>query len=188
MAALINRQFYVGPDNGLFSLLIEEGQSLSTPPVYIALNKPCFWLSKISQSFHGRDIFAPVAAHLANGVTLEKLGDPFDDPVRLPFPKPQKTSKGWQGQVMRVDHFGNLITNFSALQLPQDSGVNLHVRNTIIKDYVTTFGSRPEDTLITMIDSSGYLAIAVVNGSAAEKLGVEADEPVLLTLSSEAHP
>ena len=186
MAALIGGQYFVGPDNGLFSLLIEKGKDLTTPPVYIELSRKRFWLSEVSQSFHGRDIFAPVAAHLAKGVPIEELGDPFENPVCLSLPKPQKTGEGWQGQVLRVDHFGNLITNFTRLQLPPTGGVNLHVAGASITQLVTTFGSRPTGELIAMLDSSGHLSISVVNGSAAERLGVCADEPILLTFTSEA--
>lgn len=185
MLAAIGDQFFIGPDNGLFSLLIKKAEDLTTPPVYIALNKTHYWLPQVSNSFHGRDIFAPVAAHLANGVKLEELGDPFENPVLITIPVPQKTEDGWLGQVMQVDHFGNLVTNITREQLKPDTGVTISVKNTTINEVVATFGSKPAGELIAMFDSSGHLAISVVNGSAAERLGVSADEIVRLTLSSE---
>lgn len=185
MAADIGGQIFIGPDNGLFSLLIEKGKDLTTPPVFVELNRKRFWLSQVSQSFHGRDIFAPVAAHLAGGVPIEELGDPFEDPVCLKFPEPIKTEEGWQGRVLRVDHFGNLITNFRRLQLPQAGGVILDVGKTSVTQFVSTFGSRPAGELIAMIDSGGYLSVSVVNGSAAKLLGVAADEPVFLKTTAE---
>lgn len=185
MLAAIGDQYFIGPDNGLFSLLIEKAKDLTTPPVYIALNKPRFWLPQVSNSFHGRDIFAPVAAHLANGIKIEELGDPFENPVLISIPMPQKTADGWLGQVMLVDHFGNLVTNLTREQLKPGVGVIISVKNTTINGVVDTFGSKPAGELIVMLDSSGHLAISMVNGSAADRLGVRVDEPVTITYTSE---
>lgn len=186
MAAAIGGQYFVGPDNGLFTLVIDQAAQLTTPPVYIALNKPRFWLAKVSKSFHGRDVFAPVAAHLASGIALEEMGDPFTNPVRIPMPTPERTPRGWQGQVVGVDHFGNLVTNLTALQLPQGTGVIFHVANTTIPSLSTTFGDRLAGELIAMLDSGGHLAISVVNGSAARLLGVGLDSPVEIVFEREA--
>lgn len=185
MLAAIGNQYFIGPDNGLFSLIIQKAADFTTPPVYIALNKPRFWLAQVSNSFHGRDIFAPVAAHLANGVRLEELGDSFEAPMLITIPTPQKTANGWRGQVMQVDHFGNLVTNITKEQLNPGGGVNISVKNTLLNEVVATFGSKAPGELIAMLDSSGHLAISVVNGSAADRLGVRADEPVQLTFTSE---
>jgi S-adenosylmethionine hydrolase len=188
MAACIGGQYFVGPDNGLFSLVIENNKIHSTPPIFIELNQRRFWLPQPSNSFHGRDIFAPVSAHLAKGVLLVELGDRFDDPVMVSAPKPVKTENGWQGKVIRVDHFGNLVTNFSCEQLEAGAGVSLRVGKHTITDFVTTFGNRPACSLIFMIDSDGHLAISVVNGSAADRLGIGVEEPVLLSFSLEGQP
>jgi hypothetical protein len=185
MLAAIGSQYFIGPDNGLFSLLIQKAQDLTTPPVYIALNKPRFWLPQVSNSFHGRDIFAPVAAHLARGVQIEELGDPFENPMLISIPLPQKTADGWRGQIMQVDHFGNLVTNLTREQLKGDTGVTISVKNTTLHEVVATFGSKPAGDLIAMFDSSGHLAISVVNGSAAARLSVGADETVTLHFTSE---
>lgn len=185
MLAAIGDQYFIGPDNGLFSLLIKKAEGLTTPPVFIALNRSRYWLPQVSNSFHGRDIFAPVAAHLANGVALEELGDPFENPMLIKIPVPQKTMNGWIGQVMLVDHFGNLATNLTYEQLNSKIGVNIFVKNTTINGVVETFGSKPVGELIAMLDSSGHLAISVVNGSAADRLGIHAGEPVSITYSSE---
>lgn len=185
MLAAIGNQYFIGPDNGLFSLVIKKAEDLTTPPVYIALNKTHYWLPQVSNSFHGRDIFAPVAAHLAKGVQLEELGDPFETPMLISVPVPQKTAEGWLGQVMLVDHFGNLVTNITKEQLKPGSGVNISVKNTILNEVVATFGSKAPGELIAMLDSSGHLAVSVVNGSAADRLNVHADESVTLTFTSE---
>ena len=187
MVAAIGGQYFVGPDNGLFSLLIEKAADLTTPPVYIALNRPRFWLPQVSNSFHGRDIFAPVAAHIAGGTAIEEMGDPFDDPAILKLPVPQKTEDGWLGQVMRSDHFGNLITNLSRKHLIPGARVVIHVKNTVIDGLCSTFADKPAGEAITMLDSSGCLAISVVNGNAAEKLGIHPDEPVRIVIQQGEH-
>jgi len=183
MLAVIGGQYFVGPDNGLFSLLMEKADDLTTPPVYIDLNKPRFWLPQVSNSFHGRDIFAPVAAHLAAGVPFEEMGDPFSDPVRITIPLPQKTENGYAGHVLHVDHFGNLITNFTRKELPQGVGVNVHVKDRTLPGLIKTFGSSPSGELIAMLDSGGRLEISVVNGSAAALLNAGSGEVVLLSFN-----
>jgi len=126
-----------------------------------------------------------VAAHLAAGVQLEELGDPFENPMLISIPVPQKTSDGWLGQVMQVDHFGNLVTNITSEQLKPDMRVNISVKDAIFHEVVSTFGSKAPGELIAMFDSSGHLAISVVNGSAADRLSITADEPIRLTFTSE---
>ena len=177
MLAIIDGQYFIGPDNGLFTLLIEKSKTTS----FVWLNNPRYWLSQVSNSFHGRDIFAPVAAHLANGVSPNELGDALVDPVLLSIPVPIENANGWQGQVMRADHFGNLITNFTSQHLNPGVRVNFIVKKTTIRGLSETFGDQPSGELIAMLDSSGHLAISVVNGSAAQQLGVNAGEPVTLT-------
>ena len=83
LAAQLGDQFFVGPDNGLLTPLIQDAERNQQQIELVHLDKPQFWLPKISRTFHGRDIFSPVAAHLANGIRLHELGTPFGDPVRL---------------------------------------------------------------------------------------------------------
>lgn len=181
MLALMGGQYFVGPDNGLFGLLMDRTEEYTTPPVYISLNKPRFWLPQVSNSFHGRDIFAPVAAHLASGVPFEEMGDPFDNPMRLSIPNPQKTKQGWKGQVLRVDHFGNLVTNLTYIELHGRDGVMLTVKGKTLHGLSVTFGDRAPGELIAMLDSSGYLAVSLVNGSASAFLNARSGEPVTLS-------
>ncbi len=185
MGAAIGEHLFVGPDNGLFTLLIQKSADHTMPPTFVHLNKPRFWLPQVSKSFHGRDIFAPVAAHLSRGVALEEMGDPFTNPVLLSMPEPVKTKQGWRGQVVGVDHFGNLVTNLSSLHLQHGVGVKIHVANRTIPSLTITFGGQPAGELIAMLDSGGHLAISVVNGSAAQVLGVGIDESVELTFTGE---
>src|SRR4026207_2241054 len=78
-----------------------------------------YFLKPVSRTFHGRDIFAPVAAHIAKGVPAARMGKPVDDYLRLNFEKPVRTARrGWTGAILKIDHFGNLITNFPADDFP----------------------------------------------------------------------
>jgi S-adenosylmethionine hydrolase len=180
LAARIGGQYFVGPDNGLFTGVIEAAEKAGSPMTFYHLNKPEFWLKQVSRSFHGRDLFAPVAAALANGVPLEQMGEVITDPARIMVPRPEATIDGWAGQVLAVDHFGNLLTNLTPEHLPEDGSIVIKVGEARIDGLVQTFGDRGPDSLIAMVDSSGSLAIAVVNGSAAEKLKVGAGTSVFL--------
>src|SRR6185436_14616213 len=106
-----------------------------------------YWLQNISYVFHGLDIFSPVAAHLANGVPLSELGTPFNDPVRLELPKPQATSHGWSGEVIHIDHFGNISTNIRVENMgdamSEKQNIRVRLNGTAISGLVNTFGERP---------------------------------------------
>ena len=170
MAARIGQQLVVGPDNGLFTLLydlaVQQGQDIQG----IHLDQPRFWRSQVSQVFHGRDIFAPVAAHLANGVALEDLGSPLPDLVRLVVPQPARIHHGWRCQVMNVDYFGTLQLNLTRSALGNASVKQVSLEGTEIEGLCQAFGDRPPGSLVALFDSSDHLSIAVVNGNAAQRL------------------
>ena len=177
IAGRVGDSFFVGPDNGLFSLLWELAEEQRKPVEVFHLDNPDYWLPVVSRVFHGRDIFAPVAAHLANGVALEAIGKAITDPVRIVVPKPTKTDHGWQAEVISVDAFGTLNLNLRADQLTGNR-VTALINGKKITDFVKTFGERPAGTAVLMIDSSGWLSIAIVNGSAAARLGAKNRTPV----------
>ena len=185
MAAQIGDWFYVGPDNGTITVLLERAEQESWQTKFIQLDRAQYWLGDISHVFHGRDIFSPVAAHLANGVHLNDLGIPFTDPVRLELPKPEKTENVWQGEVIHIDHFGNVSTNIRAEHLGDaiDNNETILVRlNGIeIHGLVHTFGERPAGELVALIGSTGNLGIAVVNGNTQQKLGTKVGEEIEVT-------
>lgn len=170
IAAQIGDQFYVGPDNGTLTLWLQKKPAAR----FFALDKPQYWLKEVSHVFHGRDIFAPVAAHLAAGLPLEALGTPFDDPLLLQLPQPRRLPNGLRGEVIHSDHFGNLTSNIRAedlgdrLQSPQKLRVRLN--NVEISGLVNTFGERPAGELVALIGSTGNLLACLVNGSAAAQL------------------
>jgi S-adenosylmethionine hydrolase len=178
IAAQIGSQYFVGPDNGLFSLIITRAEENNDIIKFVHLNQPEYWLAEVSSVFHGRDVFAPVAAYLASGKPLDSLGTEIQDPVRFEIPRPIHNREGWSGQVIHIDHFGNLATNLNLSHLRNVSTVVVKIKDRQVIGLVSTFGERPEGTLIALIDSSGSLAISVVNGSAAHILKSQTGDQV----------
>ena len=170
LAAKIGEQLFVCPDNGLLTGVIETAEAAGQEMSFYCLDQPQYWLQEVSRSFHGRDLFAPAAAHLAKGVKLQAMGTPISDPARIMVPRPEPTADGWAGQVLAVDHFGNLLTNLTAEYLNLEKCAHVTVGETRIEGLCETFGDREPGSVIAMIDSSGSLAIAVVNGNAAAQL------------------
>lgn len=187
IAARIGNQYFVGPDNGVFTLLYERAERNGWPIVVVHTNKPEYWLPDVSNIFHGRDIFSPVTGHLAAGIPLTNLGDVIYDPVRLNLPRPVVTPFRVTGEVAMIfDHFGNIITNIHRDDLAQlgsaSEALNVRIGSTTVQGMVKTFGERPLGTLIALIGSSGYVMIAVTNGSAAQRLRAKVGDPVVVEL------
>jgi S-adenosyl-L-methionine hydrolase (adenosine-forming) len=179
IALQLGEYYFIGPDNGLFTLVLEHAETRNYPIRAVYLNNNAFWLPEVSRVFHGRDIFAPVAAHLANGVSLEDLGVIIHDPVRLDIPRPEPLSVGgWRGQVIEIDHFGNLATNITQGHLQHLRAFEVQIAGEIITGLVNTYGDRPPGTLVALLDNSASLAVAVVNGNAAQRLGAAIGDPV----------
>ena len=103
IAARLGDYYFVGPDNGVFTPLLELAEAAARPVEIVHTNKPQYWLPEVSQIFHGRDIFSPVGAHLAAGVSLAELGTPIDDPILLSLPQPQRMENGWRGEVSFIE-------------------------------------------------------------------------------------
>lgn len=179
LAACINAQFFVAPDNGLLSPLIMEARETGNKAEIVHLNNPAFWLPTVSHTFHGRDIFAPCAAHLAGGAQISNLGVPIDDPVLIELPQPGRIQGGWRAQVIGIDVFGNLATNLSADTLEADRLI-LKIRGETVSGLAASYGERNAGELVALIDSEGFLEVAVVNGSAARRLGAVVGDEVLV--------
>lgn len=178
IAARIGTQLFVGPDNGVFTLLYERAEDRGWPLKVVHTDKPAYWLDTISNVFHGRDIFSPVGAHLASGVPLEELGTEIDDAVRIMIPKPERTPEGVRGEVVHIDHFGNLASNIHR-SLVEDLGeVEVRMGDLIFNGLVKTFGERPAGELIALYSSTDYLFIAEVNGNAAARTQARVGDPV----------
>jgi S-adenosyl-L-methionine hydrolase (adenosine-forming) len=178
LAGRLGNQYFVGPDNGLFSLVQEQTEAHGGPVEWVQLTHPVYWLPQVSTVFHGRDIFAPAAAHLANGVPLNKLGEPIYDALRLSLSQPQRTAQGWSAQIIHIDHFGNLATNLRREQVDPAQAIVIHVHGSEIKGVVQAYGEAASGELVALFDSSDLLSIAVVNGDAAQVLRAKVGDPL----------
>jgi hypothetical protein len=178
IAALIGTQRFLGPDNGFLTLLLRRAQRAGWPTEILHLDQPRFWRQDLNRVFHGRDVFAPVAAHLAAGTFFTAVGSPITDPVLLPLTGPTKTATGLKGEIRHIDRFGNLATNIDADDLAALGEVRVSAGGAETRGLVKTFGERPPGELIARVSSHGELMLAVVNGNAAEKLKAKVGDPV----------
>lgn len=178
LAARIGPYYFVGPDNGVVTRFRDSAILKGWPIEFFELNQPSYWLPQVSDVFHGRDIFAPSAAHLAIGARLEEMGTAIHDPVELPSPKIIRKGNLVVGEVIYVDNFGSLVTNIRKDDIGTPREVLVRIKQAEIIDLVRTFGEAPEGTLIALFSSTEDLIISVVNGSAAEQLGASESEKV----------
>jgi hypothetical protein len=178
MAAHLGVHYFVGPDNGLFTPMVEDAEKNGWPIEIVHLTNAKYFLAEVSHTFHGRDIFAPVGAALANGVPLAELGPAITDPVRLPMPKPQKTQTGWRAHVTVVDIFGNLTTDLAASELEGQESVLFRLLGRELRGLVDSYGLEQSGALVALVDSENFVEIAAVNGSAAKELGAQTGDIV----------
>lgn len=164
--------YFVGPDNGLFSLVQARAEENGWPVEWYELNKPEYWLPEVTNIFHGRDVFSPAGAYLAAGQPISEMGVPLSDPLRLDFPVAERRPYGWHAPVIHRDHFGNLAVNLRRNQLGGRRDLVIQAGEERSDGLVDTFGKRPEGALVALFDSSGMLSIAVVNGNASARLGL----------------
>jgi S-adenosylmethionine hydrolase len=178
IAARLGDQFFVGPDNGLFTPILEQIEQQQLPSKCIHLTNPDYWLPEVSSTFHGRDIFAPVAGYLSNGVALEKMGIPINNPVRITMLKPQRTDTGWIAHIKVVDVFGNLTTDLPASEVTNHEGTTFSLCGRSSHGLVDSYGHKQPGDLVALIDSENYIELAIVNGSAAQTLGARVGDTV----------
>ncbi len=167
--------FLVGPDNGLFWPLLSGRKEWKA----YHLIEERFFLPEVSSTFHGRDIFSPVAAHLSLGVRPEAMGPQVSDLVQLKLPGVVVGKKGLRGVVIRVDRFGNLITNIDAStleELTKKGAPEVRVGDLAIKGIKRTYGEVPKGEALALLGSGGYLEISVNQGRASDLVGVPEEE------------
>jgi len=182
IAAQIGDQFFVAPDNGLLTPILQDAEKSGKTIEIVDLIHSKYWLPDPSTSFHGRDIFAPIGAHLANGIPISRLGEKINDPVLLEMTKPNPQNNGWSGEVVMVDVFGNLSTNIRPEMLEEkDENLVVIIQDDVIHSLTKTFGDGKPGDLIATIDSTGSLAISVVNGNAAKRLKADIGTAVQVT-------
>ncbi|MEK6249730.1 MAG: SAM-dependent chlorinase/fluorinase, partial [Planctomycetales bacterium] len=173
----IGNRHYLAPDNGLLDGLAR----LTTPDKIIACTNPQFWRPDVSATFHGRDIMAPVAAHLSLGIEPEQLGKVLPKLTALNWPEVTVLPGKLAGSVQSIDSFGNLITDITAEMLgdvPRDDSVTITCDDHQTQGIFATYGEQPEMTLIALVGSSNCLELAIVGDNAKIMLGVAVSTPV----------
>ena len=184
--------FFLAPDNGVLSYIIDEADKRQASPIAakpelrklgagleaIAITNQDFWHKPVSGTFHGRDVFAPVAAHLSLGTPVHKFGDSLSHVYALHIPRPYNNDQGdLIGRVLHTDNFGNLITNIKSSDLPAEK-ITVAIGKQRIQG-ISQFYAETED-MAAIIGSSGYLEISLKNGNAADFLGVKTGNEIKL--------
>jgi S-adenosylmethionine hydrolase len=178
LALAARGQQFVGPDNGLFTFLLGEPGWRA-----VALENSAYALPGVSQTFHGRDRFAPAAAHLSTGVSLESLGPSASDPVRLPWPEARREGEHLVGEVIHIDRFGSLLTSVRAEDvesLGPPGGVTVEVAGRLVQGLCRSYVDRRAGECGAIIGSSQRLEIFAREASARAALGAERGTPVRL--------
>jgi S-adenosylmethionine hydrolase len=166
--------YFVGPDNGLLGFCFDLPGARG-----VVLADARYHRRPISRTFHGRDVFAPVAAHCSRGVRLAAFGPPLRHPVRLSGSEPRRLGGRVDGEVLLVDRFGNLLTSLRGRELPgpADRGV-LRIGGARVRGLAGTYAERPRRALGAVIDSSGRVEVFVREGSARRRLRIGPGAPV----------
>ncbi|MFQ6103620.1 MAG: S-adenosyl-l-methionine hydroxide adenosyltransferase family protein [Candidatus Glassbacteria bacterium] len=171
---------FVGPDNGIFTWVYKEW-----PCRVLELTQPQYFLPEVSDTFHGRDVFAPVAGHLSLGVhKIENFGRIIGDPVSIPFPEPILEHGKITGEVIHVDRFGNLVTNIPRMMIrgrvkPDEASIK--VSGKVLEGISKSYSQKKEAELLAVIGGSGLLEISVNMGSATKALGARVGEKVTIS-------
>jgi S-adenosyl-L-methionine hydrolase (adenosine-forming) len=164
-------RFLVGPDNGVFTHVLDTARELRVH----SIDNPAWMRDEVAVTFHGRDIFAPSAARLARGGELESAGRLIVDPVRLPVVRAERRDDGVHGAIVHIDHYGNIITNIPGAWISADavvcgSGHDMPLQR--------TYTDVAPGELLALIGSRGLLEISVRDGSAARRLSAATGQPV----------
>lgn len=168
---------FVAPDNGVLSYVLAREE----PSAAVALTNAAYWRHPVSPSFHGRDIFGPAAAHLANGVPLGELGESLatEGLVTFAVPTPHRHLDGHiTVHVQHIDRFGNCTTDMPGEWLQASAQWRVEVKGHAINRIEKTFGDVAPGEPVVLVDSTGFVAIAVRNGNAAQRMQMDMDTPI----------
>lgn len=181
----IDTAFFVCPDNGVLSYLLHSVESEGKHSIdSVAIQNSAYYLPEVSNTFHGRDIFAPVAAHLSVGAPLADIGPPVQTLVQLSIPKIDISGDTLVGQIIKIDRFGNLITNISkgAFETFLNDGVTYEIRvgNTSLNRLHSAYADAEIGEPLAIMGSSALLEIAINGGNAQEGLGIKWGDPVVI--------
>ena len=173
---------FVCPDNGILTHILHNAEHVRT----VTVENSAYFLPQVSNTFHGRDIFAPIAAHLSRGVPIDKLGNPVAQPVQLPIPKPQVTDKTVIGQVIWIDSFGNLVTNISHEILGSLEGrdrVVIHAGSAKIDRLNRSYAESAVGEALAIVGSFHRLEISINQDNAAQVLGLARGDTITICLT-----
>lgn len=196
-----DRAFFVCPNNGVLSYLLQNIETDKSPIAdTVIIDNPTYFLPQVSNTFHGRDIFAPVAAHLSLGVPITEIGTPVEDIIQLPIPTLQCSDDTLTGQIIKIDSFGNLTTNISEdvllkFLMTSTSNVNasgqidksieivkfeIVAGRTCLRELNSSYAESAVGTPLAIINSFGLLEIAINLGNAEAYLGLKSGDSVLV--------
>lgn len=177
IAAFVDGRFFVAPDNGVLTRVLQGSQRVSL----VDLPAPP---DDASSTFHGRDLFAPAAARIAGDEPLSDLGTPVTDPILIALPEPTRTGDRLSGEVLQVDRFGNLITNIPGrwvVERGREARVRVSLDSgTVIGPVRQTYADVARGELVALVGSLGLLEVSVRDGSAAQRLGAERGTAVVV--------
>jgi S-adenosylmethionine hydrolase len=178
--ARVGNQQYVGPDNGLLSYVCRNRE----PDAAFEITNRSLFLPQVSNTFHGRDIMAPVAAHLSLGLPPEQLGASVDTLNLLAWPRAERQADSVTGHIVWSDRFGNLITDIGRADLPDDidhSTISIHIGRHKLTGIVRTYSDGQPHTAVALFGSNGLLEVAIVQGNAASDLHLGTRDRVVVS-------
>ena len=173
--AIAGQHFFVGPDNGVLSLVYEREERISVRQI----TSEHYFRHPVSHTFHGRDIFAPVAGYLSKGVEITKFGDEIKDYVRFAAPRPKASGpNAWKGVVLKIDRFGNLMTNITVNDIPQlfqpvPPAFKLTIGKAEVTQVRTSFSQGAQGEVFAVVGSAGFLEICANRVPASRLVGAD---------------
>lgn len=182
--AIAGQHYFVGPDNGVLSLVYEREERLSVRHI----TSDHYFRQPVSTTFHGRDVFAPVASYLSKGVEITKFGEVITDFVRFAAPRPRAAGPNqWKGVVLKIDKFGNLITNFTAKDIPQlfdaaPPAFKITVGKAEVTQIRTSYSQGTQGEIFAVVGSTGFLEVCTNRGPASRVVGAEKGNEVSVVL------
>ena len=181
IAAQSGGYYFVGPDNGVLSFALHNAIDGTEPPSFSAvqLTNKRFFNSRVSSTFHGRDIFAPVAAHLSRGTALSDFGPAVRDVIHLPFPKPAITGDRVFAEVVNIDRFGNVVTNLKLADLNEPFQININSHH--VSKLLSSYAESNSQELFAVEGSLGFIELSSRDDSAAKILNAKVGDRVAVT-------
>ncbi len=180
LAVQASDYYFIAPDNGVLKYIYDRHSNVKV----ISLTESTYWLPEISTTFHGRDIFAPVAANLSMGIALRCFGQTITDYDRGELYKPKKEKNTIKGRIEYIDGFGNCISNIPADMINLNNVQNLQFKKKKFSEIKTTYGNVKTGEPLVLVGSHKHLEIAVRNGNASEELGVTKGDELIVKLKA----